>query len=210
MSSPRFRVAPPCSKQNMHPFNVIKSSPSLRPFSEVNSWKAAGLANGKRRYRMVLPGITCYISGVLLTLEANPDTRRKKNTSACHACKPHSTAMLWMMLLAFTAWRVWKLLPAATVERLSTLTIPHYCWFRDSQSNGLRLWLKARKKLKAWPGRHKRQNHVRHNFENQPVSPQVRHLLRCRSSPHHPKRWMEVWWLHMCNVSSSNTIKSQE
>ena len=139
------------------------------------------------------------------------DTRRKKNTSACYTCKPHSTAMLlWMMIFAYTAWWVWKLLPAATVGRLSTLTIPHYCWFRDSQSNGLRLGLKAQKKLKAWPGRHKRQNHVHHNFENQPVSPQVRHLLWCRSSPHHLKRWMEVWWLHMCTVSSSNTIKWQE
>ena len=99
--------------------------------------------------------------------------RRKKNTPlhVMHAYKPHSTAMLlWMMIFAYTAWWVWKLLPAATVEWLSTLTILHYCWFRDSQSNGLRLGLKAQKKLKAWPGRHKPQNHVHHNFENQPVS----------------------------------------
>ena len=182
--------------------------------SGVNSWKAAGLGAGKRSHGVAWYRMVSLVKSQVFywTFEANlhvTDTGRKTPLHVIHACKPHSTAMLlWMMIFAYTAWWVWKLRPAATVERLSTLTIPHYCWFRDSQSNGLRLGLKAQKKLKTWPGRHKRQNHVHHNFEN--LSPQVRHFLWCRSSPHHPKRWMEAWWLHMCTVSSSNTIKSQE
>ena len=89
VSSPRFHVAPSFPSETC--IDVIQSSPSLRPSSRVNSWKAAGLGNAKWRGIPWYHRITRQISSVLLTFEANlnvTDTRRKKNLIRC---KPNST-----------------------------------------------------------------------------------------------------------------------
>ena len=87
------------------------------------------------------------------------------------------------------------------------------CWCMDSQKrNALRLGLKARKKLKAWPKRHKRQNTM------YSTTLKTYHLKSVICSdvkaPHHPKRSMELWWLHMGTVSSSvitvNTLRNNQ